>query len=123
MKQFVKGRIKSFGSAFNGLGLVVKNDVNARIHLLGAVVALSLSYWFHISRMEWGLVVLAIFLVFICEAMNTTIEKVCDFVHPEYSTKIKFIKDVAAGVALLGAGAAFIIGVIVFVPYISSTFS
>lgn len=36
-------------------------------------------------------------LVFAAECLNTAIEKICDYLTTEYSNKIKYIKDVAAG--------------------------
>ena len=31
------------------------------------------------------------------ESLNTAIEKLADFIHPDHNKKIGFIKDVAAG--------------------------
>lgn len=41
----------------------------------------------------------ATFTSFIFEACNTVVEKLCDFIHPDYSKQIKNIKDMSAAMA------------------------
>ena len=36
-------------------------------------------------------------MVLVAEALNTAVEKIADFVHPDFHIKIGFIKDIAAG--------------------------
>jgi diacylglycerol kinase (ATP) len=36
-------------------------------------------------------------LILTAESLNTAVEKLCDFVHPEYHKKIGFVKDIASG--------------------------
>jgi diacylglycerol kinase (ATP) len=40
-------------------------------------------------------------LVLSLELVNTAIETLCDLVHPQYSEKVKIIKDMAAGAVLI----------------------
>ena len=56
-----------------------------------------------ISKTEWIFQILAIGLVLVAESLNTCIEKLCDFVQPEYDNKIGFIKDIAAGAVSFAA--------------------
>jgi diacylglycerol kinase (ATP) len=53
------------------------------------------------------------------EGLNTAIEKVADFIHPNYDERIGFIKDIAAGAVLFAAITAVIIGLIIYIPKIS----
>ena len=62
--------------------------------------------------------VVAIVLVFAAELFNTAIEKLCDVVHPDYSEKIKAIKDLAAGAVLVCAVGAVVIGLFVFINHL-----
>ena len=52
------------------------------------------------------------------EMINTSIENMADFVSKEYHDLIKKTKDLAAGAVLIGAIAAAITGLIIFVPKI-----
>ena len=54
----------------------------------------------------------------VAEALNTAIEKVADFIHPDYHEKIGFIKDIAAGGPAFAALASLIIAGIIYIPKI-----
>ncbi len=54
-------------------------------------------FYFEISQIEWLFQVLAVCLVLSTESLNTAIEKLADFIHPDHNKKIGFIKDIAAG--------------------------
>ncbi len=114
----IKSRIRSFSNAFRGLGLFFKQEHNARIHAVVAVITVVSGVLVGLSRIEWIAVFFAIGMVIATEAMNTTVEYLCDFVCPEYNDTIKKIKDLAAGAVLICAIAAVIIGCIVFIPHL-----
>jgi diacylglycerol kinase (ATP) len=50
------------------------------------------------------------------EGLNTAVEKVADFIHPDYHERIGFIKDISAGAVLFAAVTAIIIGLIIYTP-------
>lgn len=75
-------------------------------------------FLFQVTVIEWIMLIFAIAIVFIAEALNTAIELLCDFVSPDYQELIKKTKDVAAGAVLIAAMGAAIIGVIIFLPYL-----
>lgn len=114
----IKSRIRSFSNAFRGLGLFFKQEHNARIHAVVAVITVVSGLLVGLSRIEWIAVFFAIGMVIATEAMNTTVEYLCDFVSSEYNDTIKKIKDLAAGAVLICAIAAVIIGCIVFIPHL-----
>ena len=55
-------------------------------------------------------------LVVAVEGLNTAIEKIADFIHPDYHKKIGVIKDVSAGAVTFAAVIAAIIGGIIYIP-------
>ena len=73
-------------------------------------------FYFEISNTEWILQILAIGLVLGIEGLNTAVEKIADFVQPEFDEKIGFIKDISAGAVMLVSIAASIIGLIIYIP-------
>ncbi len=105
----VKERILSFKYAFNGLYLMLRNEHNAWIHCLAAIVAITGGWFLEISKVEWLFVLGAIFLVFALEMINTAIEHLCDAVTLEDNPHIKIAKDVAAGAVLVGAIFALVV--------------
>ncbi|MNJ85549.1 Undecaprenol kinase [compost metagenome] len=112
----ITDRIKSFRYAFAGLKTLFIEEHNARIHLISALVAITLGFVFKISPNEWIFLVVVISLVFLCEAFNTALEALCDYVQPEKHPQIKKVKDLAAAAVLISALSALITGIIIFAP-------
>lgn len=110
--------VQSFGYAFSGIKKVFLAERNFRFHSLAAILVVSLGFTLNITQTEWLFVVLAIGMVITAEALNTAIEKLVDLVSPEKNTKAGWVKDVAAGAVLLASICAFVIGLLVFVPYL-----
>ena len=108
--------LKSFKYAINGINDALKSEYNLRFHFLASVVALILAVYLKFNTTEFAVLVLTIFLVLVLEFINTVIEKLSDMVHPEQSEKIRVIKDISAGVVLLGAVASLVIATLLFLP-------
>ncbi len=106
---------RSFGYAWNGIVLVVVHENNTRIHMLATVAVVAAGFFFELTYLEWTMIVTQISLVWGAEAFNTAIEKVVDFISPEFHPKAGEIKDIAAGaVVFIGIGAATT-GLIIFI--------
>ena len=114
----IKSRLSSFKFAFQGLLSLLKNEHNARIHLLATILAIVLGIVMKISVTEWALLTIVIGLVFISELFNTAIEKLADFVHPEWNDQIKKVKDYAAAAVFISAVIALVAGGLIFIPRI-----
>jgi len=113
---FIKGRIKSLKFAIKGVWLLITTEHSIMVQLAIAVVVTFLGWWLDISKTEWLFQILAIGLVLVAESLNTCIEKLCDFVHPEQDKNIGFIKDIAAGAVSFAAITAVIIGMLIYLP-------
>jgi diacylglycerol kinase len=111
-------RLRSFAYAFNGLKILLKEEHNARLHLIAATVAVIAGVVLNISAMEWIAIVFATAFVITTEIINSSIENMADFISPEKHEKIKKIKDLAAAGVLISAVAALIVGMIIFLPKI-----
>jgi diacylglycerol kinase len=114
----IRDRLKSFTYAFQGWKVLIENEHNARIHLVAAILAIIAGFALKISLMEWIVIALCIGLVFAAEAFNSALEYICNFVSPQYHELIKKIKDLSALAVLFIAAAAFISGLLIFVPKI-----
>lgn len=114
----LRKRIKSFSYAFAGIKVLLREEHNARIHIVAALVAVMLGFLFGITPGEWTAVVIVIAMVFAAEAVNSAIERTADFVKAERDDRKRDIKDLAAGAVLLCAMGAAVVGVIIFLPYL-----
>ena len=111
-------RVKSFGYAFAGIRVLIREEHNAWIHCVAAVAAVTLGFLFDITPGEWTAVVIVIAMVFSAEAVNSAIERTADFVKTERDDRKRDIKDLAAGAVLICAVGAAVVGVIIFLPYL-----
>ncbi|MEE4214245.1 MAG: diacylglycerol kinase family protein [Bacteroidales bacterium] len=111
-------RLMSFRHAFRGLGLLVRNEANMRIHLVLTAVVIAAGILLHISFAEWLIIILTIGFVLVAESLNSAVEKLCDLVSPEEDRRIKNIKDMLAAGVLISAFAAIIVGLVIFLPHI-----
>jgi undecaprenol kinase/diacylglycerol kinase (ATP) len=114
----IKKRLKSFHYAFNGLKILIKEEHNARIHLTVTIIVIVACFLLSLSSWEWIAVIFCIGLVIASEIINSAIENLSDFVCKEKNYNIKKIKDLSAAAVLISAIAAFVIGLIIFLPKI-----
>lgn len=105
-------------NAFNGIKFVLKNERNFKIQVFLAIVAIFISGFLKINLIEWAIIVLTIFIVFLTEIFNTAIENVTDMITLEYNEKAKIVKDISAGAVVLTSIASIIIGGLIFLPKI-----
>jgi diacylglycerol kinase len=118
ISEYLYRRIRSFKYAFNGIGHVILNEANFRIHLAVAILVVILGFWLHISKSEWLFIVLTIGMVMAAEIFNSSIEKLMDLLHPEQNRNVGIIKDISAGAVLVTALSALIVGLYIFIPKI-----
>ena len=104
--------INSFVCAFSGIKTLLK-ERNFRFHCLSFLVVIILGYLFHLTRHEWLIVLLASGFVLALEAINTSIELLCDLVSKEKNVLIEKIKDVSAAAVLIQAFFAVLIALII----------
>ncbi|TXE11754.1 diacylglycerol kinase family protein [Seonamhaeicola algicola] len=117
-ESFLVNRLKSIGYAFKGALYLIKTEASIKIQVCITLMVTIAGFFFNISATEWALQCFAIALVMATEGVNTAIEAVADFIHPEHHQKIGIIKDVAAGAVFIAAFFATIIGGIIYLPKI-----
>lgn len=118
MKEILRKHTISFKNAFAGLGWALRTQPNFRVHLVLAVIALGLSWYFRITRTEWAIIIFTIVLGLTAEFINTAIESMTDLITHEWRADAKVAKDVAAGMMLTVAVGAVIVACFVFAPYL-----
>jgi diacylglycerol kinase (ATP) len=113
---FITGRLKSLGFAVKGAYKLITTEHSVMVQSSIALLMVIAGFYFEIDRVEWILQILAFGLVLSIEGLNTTVEKLADFIHPEFHDRIGFIKDIAAGAVFFAAIAAIIVGLLIYVP-------
>ncbi len=104
--------------AWRGALLLLRTEASIKAQVFIAMLMTAAGFYYEISSMEWILQILSIALVLGIEGVNTAVEKISDYVQPEYDEKIGFIKDISAGAVMLVSIAAVIIGFIIYLPKI-----
>ena len=113
---FIKGRLRSFKFAFRGLWLLMKTEASIKSQLVLGILISIVGFVMDLSATEWLFQTLSIAMILTAESLNTAIEKLCDFVNPDYDKRIGFIKDISAGAVTFAALFAVIIGLIIYLP-------
>ena len=114
-----KKRLRSFTYALRGLAALIKNEHNARIHLVAAILAVSCGIILRISTGEWLVIILVIGLVFSAELINSAVENLSDSLKPGFDEGIKRAKDYSAASVLVAAIISLISGLLIFLPKIA----
>jgi len=106
----------SFGYALAGLRHVLRTQRNARIHLIIALLAITLATVLRLSLVEWAILALTIGFVFVAEMFNSVAEAAVDAVTQRFHPLAKTAKDIAAGAVIFAAIISVIIGLLLFGP-------
>ena len=115
-ESFIINRFKSVKYAYKGAVLLLKTEASIQVQFVLAIIMIVAGFYFKISTTEWILQIFSIGLIMSIEGLNTAVEKIADFIHPEYHKKIGIIKDVSAGAVFISALTAVIIGCIIYIP-------
>ncbi|MCF6141313.1 diacylglycerol kinase family protein [Flavobacterium sp. K77] len=116
--KFLSGRLKSVQFAFKGAVTLIKTEHSIMVQCGLGVAVTAAGFYFGISKTEWLIQTLALGLVLCTEGLNTAVEKIADFIHPNFHEKIGFIKDIAAGAVFFAALTAIVIGLVIYIPFI-----
>ncbi len=111
--------IRSFKYAFRGLGVALQEQT-IRILCFFALLVIGLMTYLGVSFIEKTVIILTITVVFSLELINSQVEKTLDIVKPEFSEKVREIKDISAAAVLVAGIGAMLVGIVIFLPYILS---
>ncbi len=112
-------RILSFKYAGEGIWSALRTEPNLKFHFAAAIGVFLLGNYLEITRLDWIILTIVIGLVLSVELTNTAIETVVNSFTEDIHPAAKKAKDVAAGAVLITAVMAIIIGILIFLPYIT----
>ena len=95
--KFITGRLKGMKYSLQGGIQLIRSEASIQVQFGVAILITIAGFYYNISRTEWIAQTLCIGLVMTAEGLNTAIEGIADFIHPDFHEKIGKIKDIAAG--------------------------
>jgi diacylglycerol kinase len=108
---------RSFKYAVQGLMAIWREELSFRIQSVAAVILLVLTISFNFDYMESAIIAIAVTIVLLAEATNTVIERIMDKIEPNIDPVVGKIKDMMAGVVLIGSMGAAIVGLTVLIHH------
>ena len=117
---FLGKRIRGGGYAIKGAWLLLRHEPSIQVQFVISILVCIAGWYFEITNTEWIFQFLAIGLVMSTEGLNTAMEAMADFVHPDFHNKIGHIKDVAAGAVFIAALIAVIVACFIYIPYLTA---
>ena len=121
-KHTLRALVKSFKYAITGVFTALRICRNLKIHYLMSVIAIAAGFYFEITKLEFAVILLTITQVICLEMVNTALEHVVDLLTEKRHILAMIAKDVAAGAVLISAIVAFVVGALVFGPYLVKYF-
>ena len=113
---FLITRLKSVGYAFKGAFYLLRTESSIKVQFVIAIAVTIAGFYFDISKTEWLFQIGFIGLVMSIEGVNTAIEYVADFIHPEHHESIGRIKDISAGAVFIASVVAVIGAIVIYFP-------
>ncbi len=114
-----KFKSQGFGNTFKnarkGFRLVLKSEMNIRVHIAIATLVLFLAVLLKFSVIEFCLLLFVIGLVIVSEMLNTAIEFTLDSIyHNRYSKMVGMAKDISAGAVMFATIISILVGILLF---------
>ena len=99
---------------------LILSESSIQIQLAVILIFTFLGFYLRISFDDWIIQIFISGFVLSIEALNTSIEKICDFINPNFNKKIGLIKDIGAGAVSFAVISSLIILTIIYYPYLSN---
>lgn len=107
-----------FRAAFEGFKETLIFERVFRVMLIVTLVVVGAMLYLPTSRLEKVVLLASVFAVLVLELINSVVERVMDFLSPEYSEQARIVKDLMAAIVLLASIGAVVIGIIIFLPHL-----
>ena len=110
-----QGFNNTFKNARKGFKLVLKSEMNIRIHVAIATFVVFMALFLKFSAVEFCLLLFVIGLVIVAEMLNTAIEFTLDSIyHNRYSRMVGMAKDISAGAVMFASFISVLVGIVLF---------
>lgn len=110
----MKGLLKSFVYAFNGIRNAILTERNFRIHMTAIFFVLYFAALYGLDSTQYSVLALVLALIPTLELVNTAVEKSVDLSTEEHNELAKIAKDSSAAAVLVAAFGAIGVAVALF---------
>jgi diacylglycerol kinase len=121
-KRGIKRFFNSIKNSINGLKYAYIHEQSLTLHAFLTILVLVSGFYFHISKMQWAILVIVMTIIIVTELINTAIEATVDLVTNEYHNLAKIAKDCASAAAFVSSLLALSLYLYVFLPKIIGLF-
>ncbi len=111
--------LRSFQRASQGLWLAAQ-EPNFRIEAIAGVGVLLVALGLRVGEGRLALLVAAVLVLLMLEAINTAVEKFLDLVEPKLNHLVAQVKDLMAAAVALAAVNAAVIALLVILPTVAN---
>lgn len=119
MQQARKKKLSNgFKAAFEGFRETLVFERVFRVMLIITLIVIGAMLYFPTSRLEKVVLLASVFAVLVLELINSVVERIMNFLSPEYSEQARIVKDLMAAIVLLASIGAVVIGIMIFLPHI-----
>ena len=118
MLSFISTRFKRVLTAIKGMFHLIKTEASIQSHLLIFSLFIFLGFYVDPDVNDWIKQIMIFGFIISIEALNTGIEKICDFTNPDYNKKIALIKEISPGAVSFAVIASLIAIVLIYYPYL-----
>lgn len=109
---------ESLRHALRGFKYMIIRERNFRIELIVGVLVFLAAFLLEMAKWELVAISFVVFGILILEAINTLVERLINIFNPRVHPYTKMLKDVTASIVLIGSIGAFLIGLLIFWPYV-----
>jgi len=99
--------------AVKGIAHGFSKERNIKVQMIIGWMVILLAIVLRVPRNDLILIIMVSFLVIVSELINTSFEKLIDFLHPNPHDEVRKIKDMMARAVLLVVVLAVIVGILV----------
>ena len=110
--------LRSGYHAMSGLLWIGPRTPSLKLGLAVVVGLVALGFLLHLAAVEIALIVVAGITLLAVETLNTSIEMLCDALHPDRSPAIGKVKDVAAGATVVTEIGVALMLLVVLAPHV-----
>jgi len=107
---------QALACAVRGLRHAGRTQRHFRAQLVIAALALFFAAWAEVPLVELAVLAVTVAVVLGAELLNTAVETLTDFLHPDHSPAAAAVKDVAAAAAMVAALLALAVGLLLLLP-------
>lgn len=112
---------QKFRDAFRGIWIGVHRQSSFRVHFLFTAAVFVCGVLFHVSLLEWCVLLLCITVVLVAEMFNSALESMGKAITDEHHYHLGNALDIGSAAVLVASAGASLVGTIIFVNRLGLT--